>query len=90
MRNPTKFGSPKMDTSSSRYEFLKHTFKYVKNKLENQTSYRLTAEARGQQAPTRQQYKTGDDADRWELADGEVSGDSVFTTILSSPTCIER
>ena len=86
----TKFSSSKLDTPSSRYEFLKHTFKYVKNKLENQTSYRLTAEARGQQAPTRQRNKTGDGANRRELADGEVSGSSVFTTILSSPTCIER
>ena len=27
MRNPTKFGSPKLDTPSWRYEILKHTFK---------------------------------------------------------------
>ena len=30
MRNPTKFGSPKLDTPSLRYEFFKHAFKSVK------------------------------------------------------------
>ena len=30
MRNPKKFGSPKLDTPSLRYEFLKFAFKYVK------------------------------------------------------------
>ena len=54
MRNPTKFGSSKLDTPSSRYEFLKCTFKSVKNKSEHQTSYRLIAGARGQRGPTRQ------------------------------------
>ena len=32
MMNPTKFGSLNLDTPSSRYEFVKHVFKYVKNK----------------------------------------------------------
>ena len=36
MINSTKFGSPHLDTPSSRYEFLKHAFKSVKNKSENQ------------------------------------------------------
>ena len=31
-----KFGSPKLDTRSLRYEFLKHAFKSMKNNLENQ------------------------------------------------------
>ena len=32
MMNLTKFGSPHLDTPSSRYEFLKMAFKFVKNK----------------------------------------------------------
>ena len=32
MMNPTKFGSPHLDTPSSRYEFLKLVFKSMKNK----------------------------------------------------------
>ena len=32
MRNPSKFVSPKLDTPSSRYEFLKLVFKSVKHK----------------------------------------------------------
>ena len=34
--NPTKFGSPKLDTSNSRYKFLKFAFKSVKINKENQ------------------------------------------------------
>ena len=30
MMNPTKFGSPYLDTPNSRYEFLKHAFKSMK------------------------------------------------------------
>ena len=30
MRNPTKFGSPKLDTPSSRYDFAKLVQKYGK------------------------------------------------------------
>ena len=30
MKNPTKFGSPKLDSPNSRYEFLKQAFKSVK------------------------------------------------------------
>ena len=32
---PIKFGSPYLDTPSSRYEFLKFAFKYVKINPEN-------------------------------------------------------
>ena len=85
----TKFGSSKLDTPSSRYEFFKHTFKYVKNKSENQTTYRLTVGAHGQRGPTRQRYKIGDGADQQELIDDEVSGGSVFTTALMSPPRID-
>ena len=50
MRNPTKFGSPKLDTPSLRYEFLNHAFKSVKNK-KIQYTHRPTYGARGQQDP---------------------------------------
>ena len=50
----TKLGSPKLDTPSLRYKFLKHAFKSVKNKSENQTQIRLTIGAHGQRGTTRQ------------------------------------
>ena len=64
MRNQTKFGSPKLDTPSLRYEFLKHAFKSRKINQKIKTSHRLTAEARGQWDPPISETKTGDDADR--------------------------
>ena len=64
--NPTKFGSPHLNPPSSRYEFLKFAFKYVKINLENQisnralqlgapgayTQLRLTTGSHGQLGPT--------------------------------------
>ena len=38
----TKFGSPKLDTPSLRYEFLKHVFKSVKRNKKIKESLRLT------------------------------------------------
>ena len=38
MSNPAKFGSPHLDTPSSRYKFLKFAFKYMKINKENQIS----------------------------------------------------
>ena len=55
MRNPTKFGSPKLDTPSSRYEFLKYAFKSRKINQKFTSSHRLIAGARGQRGPTCQQ-----------------------------------
>ena len=43
---PKKFGSPHLDTPSSRYEFLKFAFKSVKINLENNSKNRLTPGAR--------------------------------------------
>ena len=77
MRNPTKFGSPKL--ASLRYEFLKHAFKSRKINKKIKTSHRLIAEACGQRDPPVSETRTGDSADRRELADGEVSDSSVFT-----------
>ena len=38
MMNPAKFGSPHLDTPSSRYKFLKFAFKSMKINKENQIS----------------------------------------------------
>ena len=89
MRNPTKFGSPKLDNLSLRYEFLKHAFKSGKINQKIKTSHRLTAEARGQREPPVSETKIGDGADRRELTDGEVSDGSVFTVALFSPPRID-
>ena len=86
MMNPK---TPHLDTPSSRYEFLKHAFKSRKINQKIKTSHRLTAEARGQWDPPVSETKTGDDADRQELADGDVSGGSVFTVALFSPPRID-
>ena len=40
MMNPTKFGSPKLDTPNSRYKFWKFAFKSMKINKENQISNR--------------------------------------------------
>jgi len=89
MRNPTKFVSPKLDTPSSRYEFLKHAFKSGKINQKIKTSHRLIVGARGQRDPPVSETKIGDSANRRELVDGEVSGGSVFTVALFSPPCID-
>ena len=60
---PTKFGSPYLDTPSSRYEFLKHAFNSAKINQKIKTSHRLTAEARGQWDPPVSETKTGNGAD---------------------------
>ena len=57
MMNPTKFGSLNLNTPSSRYEFLKYVFKYVKTNKKIKDTLRLTDGARGQQGPTRQRVQ---------------------------------
>ena len=42
MMNPTKFGSPKLDTPNSRYKFLKFAFKSMKINKENQFQIELS------------------------------------------------
>ena len=64
MRNPTKFGSPKLDTPRLRYEFLKHALKFGKINQKIKTSHRLTVEACGQRDPPVSEAKTGDGVDR--------------------------
>ena len=49
----------------------------------------MTAGAHGQRGPTRQRHKIGDGAEQRELTDGEVSGGSIFTIVLSLPTRID-
>ena len=90
MRNPKKFGLPKWNTPSLRYEFLKHAFKSRKINQKIKTSHRLTAGARGQWDPPVSKTKTGEGADRRELIDGEVSGGSIFTVALFSPLRIAK
>ena len=55
----TKFGSPKLDTPSLRYEFLKHVFKSMK-KQEKQRTHRLIDGGRGQRGPLISETEAGD------------------------------
>ena len=48
MMNLTKFGSPNLDTPSSRYEFLKHAFKSMKTNKKSKNTQRLRDGAHGQ------------------------------------------
>ena len=60
MINPTNFGSLNLDTSSSRYEFLKHVFKSVKTNKKIKESLRLTDGTRGQWGPLVSETETED------------------------------
>ena len=57
MMNPTKFGSPHLDTPSLKYEFFKLTFKSMKNK---KNQYNTVIERWGPlvNGPTRQRQRT--------------------------------
>ena len=89
MRNPKKFGSPKLDTPSLRYEFLKHAFKSgkINQKIKHHTDWQPGPAVN--KDPLVSETKTMDGTDRWELTDGKVSSGSVFTTVPSSSTRIE-
>ena len=90
MRNPTKFGSPKLDTPSLRYEFLKHAFKSRKINQKIKTSHRLTAGAHGQRDPPISETKIGDGADQREFTVGEVSDGSIYTVALYTSSHVDR
>ena len=90
MMNPTKFCSPYLDTPSSRYEFLKHAFKYMKtNKksittqtdrwgpLVNRTHTSVTPE---QRRCFNQPY----------LASNEITGDNCDTNVFLSSNHVDR
>ena len=64
MNNPTKFGSPKLGTPSSRYEFWKHAFKSRKINQKFTSSHKLTAGAAVNGDPLVSETKIGDGADR--------------------------
>ena len=89
MRTPTKFGSPKLDTPSLRYEFLKHAFKSrkINQKIKHHIDRQLEPMVNGD--PLGSETKIGDGANRWELTDNEVFSGSVFTTSLISSTRID-
>ena len=80
--NLTKFGSPHLDTPSSRYEFLKFAFKYVKINQEKHFKNRLIAGTHESTGPTCQQHiEQGRSLTGGKLVDGEVTG-VVFLTLL--------
>ena len=82
MMNPTKFGSPHLDTSSSRYEFLKHAFKFVKTNKKSIT----TQTDRWGPLVSRTQVSTIPEQRRCSgqcyLADGEITGDDSDTNVF--------
>jgi hypothetical protein len=80
--NPTKFGSPNLDTPNSSYDFLKFAMK-SKNQIKNNQNL-LTAGPR--MSVTQRQVRH---SDRRFLADDKVSGDATTTTTLYSPSCVE-
>jgi len=82
--NLTKFGSPHLDTPTSRYEFLKFAFKTVKTNQEKHSKYRLTTGTRGSMGPTRQRHTEQEHGLIGEkLADGEVTGDEVGINVFT-------
>ena len=83
MMNPTKFVSPKLDTPSSRYKFLKFAFKSVKINQEKHFKYWLTTGTRGSTGPTCEWHtKLGRGMTGEKLIDGKVIGDEVGTNVL--------
>ena len=88
--NPTKFGSPYLNTPSSRYEFLKHAFKSMKtNQKSNNTqtdrwgslvSRTHTSVTPEQRRCSSQPYLTG----------GEITGDAYDTNVFLSSSRVDR
>ena len=85
--NLTKFGSPHLDTPSSRYEILKCVTKSVKINQEKHFKYRLTARTRGSTGPMRQQHtEQGRCLTGEKLTNDEVTGGSVTTDVFLNST----
>ena len=76
---PTKFGSPHLDTPSSRYEFLNHAFKSMKI---NQIIHRLTDGARWSVGPTRQRLQS-----RGGALASPISPATRLPAMTVTPTC---
>ena len=82
-----KFGSPHLDTPSSRYNFCRFAFKSVKINQEKHFKYRSIAGTRGSMGPTRQQHiEQGRGLTGEKLTDGEVTGGSVTTDVFPNST----
>jgi hypothetical protein len=80
--NPTKFGSPNLDTPNSGSDFLKFAME-SKNQIKKNQNL-LTAGPRV--LVTQRQGRHSD----WQfLADGKVSSDATTTTTLYSPSRVE-
>ena len=89
--NSTKFGSPHLDTPSSRYNFCKFAFKSVKINQEKHFKYRSIAGTHGSMGPTRQQHtEQGRGLTGEKLTDGEVTGGSVTTDVFPNSIRIDR
>ena len=85
--NPTKFGSPHLDTPNSRYNFCKFTFKSVKINQEKHFKNQQTAGTRGSTGPTHQRHtEQGHGLTEEKLADGEVTGGSITTDVFPNST----
>ena len=61
--NPTNFGSPKLDTPISRYEFLKYVIKSI-IKIRKSKTHKLTDGIRGQRGPFVSEIEVGTEVDR--------------------------
>ena len=83
MRNPTKFGSLKLDIYNSSYDFFKVCIHFRKNALELDLQP-LTARALESTGLACHRHKAELGTDRPEFADGELSDDGTVST--SFPT----
>ena len=89
MMNLAKFGSPHLDTLSTRYGFLKFALKSVKTNKENIQNSNWQLGPAGQRDPHVSEAEQSTGFDRRELVDNEVFGDCITTTTLVSLSRIE-
>ena len=89
MMNPTKFGSPKLDNPSSRYQFLKFAFKSMKINQKNHfnSNLQLGSTVNGSHPSARPAQSMA--FDRQELIVDKVTGDEVFTVGLPTTPRVE-
>ena len=89
MMNLTKFGSLNWDTPSSRYEFLKHAFKFVKTNKKSIT----TQTDRWGPLVSRTQVSTIPEQRRCSgqcyLADGKITGDDNDNKVFPVISCTQ-
>ena len=91
--NPIKFGSPHLDTPSSRYNFCKLVFKSVKNKqkqtLNAMYTRSTTHSGTNSWAPPVSEAQQSTGLTSGELADGEFFDGVVGTDVLSITTRLD-